>query len=112
MIRRPPRSTLFPYTTLFRSRLDTGPISDPASAPLVGRVLGFFLLRAVGVPLRPQALPAAPDVRPLGKLDAAVRPRRPRALAEAVPVLAFGALTPLPQYPSAVLEAVAILALA
>src|SRR5687768_18279882 len=23
MIRRPPRSTLFPYTTLFRSRLDT-----------------------------------------------------------------------------------------
>src|SRR2546430_10085255 len=24
MIRRPPRSTLFPYTTLFRSRLDRG----------------------------------------------------------------------------------------
>src|SRR5947207_9681544 len=24
MIRRPPRSTLFPYTTLFRSRLRTG----------------------------------------------------------------------------------------
>src|SRR2546430_6780382 len=24
MIRRPPRSTLFPYTTLFRSALDTG----------------------------------------------------------------------------------------
>src|SRR2546427_6151831 len=24
MIRRPPRSTLFPYTTLFRSRLDDG----------------------------------------------------------------------------------------
>src|SRR5436190_23841851 len=24
MIRRPPRSTLFPYTTLFRSRLDLG----------------------------------------------------------------------------------------
>src|SRR3712207_7989305 len=29
MIRRPPRSTLFPYTTLFRSRLD-GPVL-PAS---------------------------------------------------------------------------------
>src|SRR5262249_62378755 len=26
MIRRPPRSTLFPYTTLFRSRIDTLPI--------------------------------------------------------------------------------------
>src|SRR3989441_11209835 len=25
MIRRPPRSTLFPYTTLFRSRLGRGP---------------------------------------------------------------------------------------
>src|SRR3712207_7976684 len=25
MIRRPPRSTLFPYTTLFRSRLDVRP---------------------------------------------------------------------------------------
>src|SRR3712207_8066287 len=32
MIRRPPRSTLFPYTTLFRSRPQvsdkTGPVSD------------------------------------------------------------------------------------
>src|SRR3712207_6964792 len=26
MIRRPPRSTLFPYTTLFRSRLDAGDV--------------------------------------------------------------------------------------
>src|SRR2546422_10199292 len=28
MIRRPPRSTLFPYTTLFRSRLATAGVSD------------------------------------------------------------------------------------
>src|SRR6266542_5630700 len=28
MIRRPPRSTLFPYTTLFRSRPDPGVVSD------------------------------------------------------------------------------------
>src|SRR2546422_7251585 len=26
MIRRPPRSTLFPYTTLFRSRVDDSPV--------------------------------------------------------------------------------------
>src|SRR2546422_3336822 len=26
MIRRPPRSTLFPYTTLFRSRIDRGQV--------------------------------------------------------------------------------------
>src|SRR2546426_4195222 len=28
MIRRPPRSTLFPYTTLFRSVLRTPPVGD------------------------------------------------------------------------------------
>src|SRR2546425_6389121 len=28
MIRRPPRSTLFPYTTLFRSRIDRRGIAD------------------------------------------------------------------------------------
>src|SRR5258708_27164222 len=28
MIRRPPRSTLFPYTTLFRSEVVEGPISE------------------------------------------------------------------------------------
>src|SRR5690348_18068506 len=36
MIRRPPRSTLFPYTTLFRSRtegLDAGVRGDPDSLP-------------------------------------------------------------------------------
>src|SRR2546430_9050713 len=35
MIRRPPRSTLFPYTTLFRSR--QGPVEvDPEVTPAVG----------------------------------------------------------------------------
>src|SRR5256885_10640141 len=29
MIRRPPRSTLFPYTTLFRSRARTLPLCNP-----------------------------------------------------------------------------------
>src|SRR2546430_15924208 len=29
MIRRPPRSTLFPYTTLFRSREAMGPSASP-----------------------------------------------------------------------------------
>src|SRR6266478_7022232 len=31
MIRRPPRSTLFPYTTLFRSRCDGGPHGGPVA---------------------------------------------------------------------------------
>src|SRR2546425_6882711 len=29
MIRRPPRSTLFPYTTLFRSRCGEGDVAQP-----------------------------------------------------------------------------------
>src|SRR5258705_8137899 len=36
MIRRPPRSTLFPYTTLFRSRHGPGPL------PLEDKTLLFF----------------------------------------------------------------------
>src|SRR3712207_7011677 len=35
MIRRPPRSTLFPYTTLFRSQNSTA--SNPASFAAAGR---------------------------------------------------------------------------
>src|SRR5260370_16835478 len=42
MIRRPPRSTLFPYTTLFRSRGDCGPGTS-----------------RIGVPLAPDAPPRA-----------------------------------------------------
>src|SRR5690554_7264986 len=33
MIRRPPRSTLFPYTTLFRSRLSLHDGGDPGGTP-------------------------------------------------------------------------------
>src|SRR5258707_1678155 len=53
MIRRPPRSTLFPYTTLFRS----------SHATSVGR-----LQRSVGCPA-----PSPPGVR--GGIDSALRPR-------------------------------------
>src|SRR2546430_7293980 len=34
MIRRPPRSTLFPYTTLFRSPAVVNPCTNAASGPL------------------------------------------------------------------------------
>src|SRR5256885_5532970 len=42
MIRRPPRSTLFPYTTLFRSYLATNPSSAEAHF-----LLGYILFRAI-----------------------------------------------------------------
>src|SRR5260370_13853042 len=43
MIRRPPRSTLFPYTTLFRSVLN-GSKSEPAG----GAILIFAMHRVAG----------------------------------------------------------------
>src|SRR5437667_8549988 len=52
MIRRPPRSTLFPYTTLFRSTAaNSSPLTDGASAVLLmsdaaARALGYAPLAA------------------------------------------------------------------
>src|SRR2546430_13529389 len=43
MIRRPPRSTLFPYSTLFRSREQMKAYFDPTFAVLLGKRL--FTLR-------------------------------------------------------------------
>src|SRR5256885_15430755 len=54
MIRRPPRSTLFPYTTLFRSALAAGqePARSPAARVLVlsDQARRFLLLQYRGVP--------------------------------------------------------------
>src|SRR3712207_8408250 len=38
MIRRPPRSTLFPYTTLFRSRFLCQPVGEQNGADVVGEI--------------------------------------------------------------------------
>src|SRR2546427_6337143 len=64
MIRRPPRSTLFPYTTLFRSPAAPGvdaqpaPAADPAPAPVVPAV-------AAPVAVPPATVePAVPAVAP------------------------------------------------
>src|SRR2546425_8211240 len=46
MIRRPPRSTLFPYTTLFRSPLPTGGRAHAARPPVLirrGRLRGHLV---------------------------------------------------------------------
>src|SRR3712207_6994857 len=58
MIRRPPRSTLFPYTTLFRSRAARGQRRRHARRPHTARVQTADRLRAQpepGVELRPVA---------------------------------------------------------
>src|SRR2546422_7083463 len=80
MIRRPPRSTLFPYTTLFRS-LSLAVVLAVARphpdwlaatvrvAPLVvfvgGSVLGFFLRRGPVVPPPRLLPPGDPPLPPL-----------------------------------------------
>src|SRR5260370_31850470 len=51
MIRRPPRSTLFPYTTLFRSEVSADFFPLLGAAPLLGRVL-------TAADARPGATPA------------------------------------------------------
>src|SRR3712207_7937897 len=60
MIRRPPRSTLFPYTTLFRSRLLTDvvvlghPVTDERRRALLidAAVVGFEIFLILGVNVR------------------------------------------------------------
>src|SRR3712207_7936428 len=46
MIRRPPRSTLFPYTTLFRSVADRY-LTDLAYRTCCGAIPGTFVLESV-----------------------------------------------------------------
>src|SRR3989454_11444955 len=57
MIRRPPRSTLFPYTTLFRSMLEVG-AKNGAVAPLSLRRVAPAQAENLGVSLslEPEAL--------------------------------------------------------
>src|SRR5436309_13952294 len=51
MIRRPPRSTLFPYTTLFRSRTS----APPASARAARQAPAFAAAAAVAVAVAPRS---------------------------------------------------------
>src|SRR3712207_8244909 len=79
MIRRPPRSTLFPYTTLFRSRAHVragdvplrGADRDPRGVPgrvRPGRAAGHQLLGG-GAALRLPAAVAARDAGPAAAGD-------------------------------------------
>src|SRR5687768_17683887 len=58
MIRRPPRSTLFPYTTLFRSHRGKAVADAHARAAAEGQVgiLGHQLLVLFGEPFGPERI--------------------------------------------------------
>src|SRR2546429_3722207 len=64
MIRRPPRSTLFPYTTLFRSRRHLAPL--PAAEPR-GREPAYFGERDVAHDQQARAI--GPVVRPIERSE-------------------------------------------
>src|SRR2546430_11900835 len=72
MIRRPPRSTLFPYTTLFRSGLK---LDQPRQLALMHSLVRFCYLAAEGTfttrdlyPQTLQALQVTPEEYKLGSL--------------------------------------------
>src|SRR2546422_10475883 len=54
MIRRPPRSTLFPYTTLFRSRIDSAALFRAAGRPDKGDAQAGPNIEAFETELRAQ----------------------------------------------------------
>src|SRR5256884_1274676 len=84
MIRRPPRSTLFPYTTLFRSV--AGVVRDAPEAQPAGEVL----LVELEVRVVPRiAVRAAPDLE-RGLRVAEERDRRPAAAARRDPIRRVG----------------------
>src|SRR5215510_6926005 len=76
MIRRPPRSTLFPYTTLFRSRSWPSAIPARWDAALLGRTrtirIGYGLIASPGSALTLSAFepgPATPAANVSGPDD-------------------------------------------
>src|SRR3989449_8464926 len=117
MIRRPPRSTLFPYTTLFRSRLDRAdepPAGARANQTAGGDLesgvramrLGLFTLWSIAVAggcieKRPPAPPAdstaavpAPPAAPAAPATPATRTTPPPVPSATKVVTVEGFLTP------------------
>src|SRR5689334_24666615 len=57
MLRRPPRSTLFPYTTLFRSQGESRPAPRDTAAAADKPVTPSYLLRVASVDAIAAAIP-------------------------------------------------------
>src|SRR3989441_11087222 len=74
MIRRPPRSTLFPYTTLFRSPQGGLGLAggDVVRCVKAREVLADDLLRSVSLDLLRTGVPAHDDARRIEQVDRVV----------------------------------------
>src|SRR3712207_2771453 len=71
MIRRPPRSTLFPYTTLFRSDRFAAALAADAHAVLVLDRAGWHGSRSLVVPSNVTLVPLppyAPELNPMERV--------------------------------------------
>src|SRR3989442_15013108 len=80
MIRRPPRSTLFPYTTLFRSEFITPEeVADYAVMAIEGRPTGRDIVAALDAATAgPTYRAGIPRSHRIGRLSAPERPRNTR----------------------------------
>src|SRR3989475_13070472 len=73
MIRRPPRSTLFPYTTLFRSLSGGDPAFQPPRIVRAANETGLRVVEDLVMHVRPEParrLEAQPHFHPFHGLDA------------------------------------------
>src|SRR3712207_9594056 len=78
MIRRPPRSTLFPYTTLFRSDRFAAALAADAHAVLVLDRAGWHGSRRLAVPPNVSLVPLppyAPELNPVERVWLHLRER-------------------------------------
>src|SRR2546422_11279419 len=80
MIRRPPRSTLFPYTTLFRSPAREAQVA--AAQYRIGTLVGRSPTEVARELEQTAALPQLPEVTSIGTPDVVVRYRPDVAAAE------------------------------
>src|SRR6266487_6793118 len=76
MIRRPPRSTLFPYTTLFRSAAPRLPRLRRTAAPRRAGPVLALLAASPGPPVRPGLEPGRPAAAAAGLAGRFHRPSR------------------------------------
>src|SRR3989454_4878244 len=81
MIRRPPRSTLFPYTTLFRSVSSAVPVSSPRSSTMQARGRRSDHLRTIAPSTSRRGFRAGSDEEglTLRRSQAAVNRSNPRS---------------------------------
>src|SRR5699024_8765061 len=103
-IRPPPTSTLFPYTTLFRSYSVTMPSSPPSVRPVLAALLTALVIASTVLVSAPPAT-ASPAHTASGSLGAASPAAPPQAPEDSPVSMDLVSLTPTSLAPDGTLEA-------